>query len=511
MGTSLEPQPASGQGRTIVSWFFASSERGVVRRARYLEDFDPSNQKEQQPKDGDSTDTPSKAQTNTADLDEEYNGLEVAVHEERHTNVSRSLGTIAAFFNMIAFSIALGILSIPVVVATIGIVPFVILCFLFAVVSYYVGYQYWRIAMMYPGVHNLEHTGDIMFGPIGAKFLSIVQLIFTIFVQGNHALLGGYAFWYLGWRSCMVTMVAVFSIVSCIFTLPRSYRLFAFLAAISFASIITVVIIVMIAAGVGGPQNTTKESPEVAVLAFGAADEVPHSFLDSMNGVCAIFLSFGAYPSYLPVIAEMRQPRRFKTSLAMLSSISLVLYIIVGCVVNNYLGQYAKSPSLGSLSPIMNKISYGLGLPTIMIAGCASGQVSAKALYIILFRSKRKHWRENPVIDWGAWIVINIITWALAFILAEVIPFFTSFLTLEGALFWSLFVCLSGIMYLWRHQYDYRSTWKNILGATASLCVIGIGAFLMIVGVWAAAVSIRNQYDTGSVGSPFSCSFADSK
>ena len=98
MGASLEPQPASGQGRTVVSWLFASSEKGVVRRARYLEDIDASVQKEQQPKDGDSTDTPSKAQTNTADLDEEYNGPEIAVHEGRHTNDSRSLGTIAAFF-----------------------------------------------------------------------------------------------------------------------------------------------------------------------------------------------------------------------------------------------------------------------------------------------------------------------------------------------------------------------------------------------------------------------------
>ncbi|WFD36918.1 hypothetical protein MCUN1_003810 [Malassezia cuniculi] len=507
---TLEPQPQPEQGRTLLSRFFASSERGVIRRAKYVGDDDPRSGALQE-KDSSSNDTrPEKVQT-TSDIYTEYNGPQVSVHENHDVRLERSVGFLGAFFNMIAFSIALGILSIPVVVATIGIVPFILLCLFFCFASYYVGIQYHSLAMMYPGVQNLEHAGDIMFGPIGAQFLSMAQLLFSIFLQGNHALLGGYAFWYLGWRDCMVGMVAVFSVASCVFTLPRSYRIFAFFAAISFASIVTVVIIVMVAAGISGPQNMSPGDPPKEVLAFGATDQVPHSFLDGVNGVCAIFVSFGAYPGYLPVIAEMREPRLFKRSLAMLSLISLVLYVVVGCVVNNYLGQYAESPSLGSLTPIMNKVAYGLGLPTIMIAGCASGQVSAKALYIILFRGKRKRWLTNKAVDWGSWVAINIFTWTLGFVLAEVIPFFNSFLSLEAALFWSLFLGVSGVMYLWRHQHDYMSSMKNIIGTVIAGVIIGTAGFLMIAGVWAAAVSIRDQYRNGAVGTPFSCSFANSK
>ena len=49
---------------------------------------------------------------------------------------------------MIAFSFALGVLSIPMAVAIIGIVPFILQCLFFGFLSWYTGYQYWRVAMM---------------------------------------------------------------------------------------------------------------------------------------------------------------------------------------------------------------------------------------------------------------------------------------------------------------------------------------------------------------------------
>ncbi|WFD21687.1 hypothetical protein MEQU1_000342 [Malassezia equina] len=508
---TLAPSPAPGQNRTLLSRFFPNSDTNYIRRYKFLEEPVASEAASTvtPPLDGASDGTEKHApKTKLEDgIVEQVNG---PYRGEIAKPVNRTLGFFGAFFNMIAYSIALGILSIPMIVATIGMVPFVLLCCFFSFVAWYIGYNYWRIAMMYPGVQNLQQVGELIFGPIGGVTFATIQAIFSIFLQGNHVLLGGYAFYYLGWDACMIVMVFVFTIISFVFTLPRSYRLFSAFAAISFTSIFTVVIIAMIASGVTGPQNRDPTDPPMHIYAFGAASRIPHRFLDGVLGVTNVFVSFGAIPAYLPVIAEMKQPKDFHRSLNLLIIVSFIMYTIVGCIMNYNLGQFTTSPSLGSLSKIMIKVSYGLALPTILVAGCASGQVTGKMFMINVFSGARRRFLDNKLVTWTAWILINVVSWALAFVLAEVIPFFSTFLGLESSLFWSTFFSFAPIFYLWRHQFDCWSNWRNRLGTLVALLMIGIAGFLLIAGTWASAVSIRDLYKTGNVGSPFSCEMPSS-
>lgn len=502
----LEPLPHEGQGRTWLSRFFPSSELALARRAKYLDaddqDVYAQTTRVEPTKDGAQITMPMADPIAEKVVVEQVNGVYV---EENSRVIPRTLGEVGAFWNMIAYSIALGIFSIPLVVATLGIVPFVLLSLLFGALTYYTGYQYWRLAMMYPNIHSLQEAGDLLFGRAGGIVFSVIQVVFGVFLQGNHALLGGYAFWYLGWRDCMVGMVAVFAAISFLFTLPRSYKLFAWQAAISFTSIFTVVIIAMIASGITGPQNKPVDAPPKELNAFGASDHIPHNFLAGVMMLTNLFVSFGASPAYLPVMAEMRERKNFPRSLGLLVAISTMLYLIVGGVINRNLGQYTKSPSLGSLTPTMIKVSYGLALPTIMVAGCASGQVSAKVLINNVFSGRRRALLKKPAALWVVWVVINAVTWTCAFVLAELIPFFGSFLGLEAALFWAFFLALAPVFHLWRHQYDYWSTWRNRMGFLAALGIIAIASFLCVAGLWSSVEGIRDQYNTGNVGSPFSC------
>lgn len=509
----LEPCAAPGQKRTIVSRLFPNTDEAISRRAKYLDesikrDYEVELEREKlslTEKPQLPSDDASKPRLDD-EIYEQINGAYAEDEEEKPLH--RTLGFFGAFWNMVAFSIALGILSIPFVVSTIGIVPFILISLFFAGVTYYIGYSYWRLGMMYPGIHNLQQAGDMLYGPIGGYLLMTIQTIFGIFVQGNHALLGGIAFYELGWHSCMVILVAVFSIISFVFTLPRSYKIFSWQAVISFTSIMTVIIIAMISSGVTGPVNQSDHDPPKRVLAFGGTDQVPHSFFDGMLMVTNVFVSFGATPAYLPVMAEMHTPQDFHRSLVILVVLSTVLYLIVGCVMNYNLGQYSKSPSLGSLSPMMVKVSYGLALPTIMVAGNASGQVTGKTLLVCIFSGARRRWLKNPYINWGTWVLINIFTWTLAFVLAEVIPFFSSFLGLESAVFWCLFLALAALFWFWRHQHDYLSTWRNRIGFVISITLFLVSLYICIAGAWSASVSIRDLYNNGAVGSPFSCSAA---
>lgn len=439
---------------------------------------------------------------------EEVTKASVASKSVDHGAIPKTLGWKGAFFNQVAYAIALGILSIPLVAVTLGIVPFVLLTFFFAFTCWYTGDQYWRLKMRFPGVHNLQDAGFLMFGPYGGRILGTAQLVFSIFLQGNHVLLGAQAFYVLGWHSCAIVLAFVFAIISFLFTLPRSYRLFSFFAFVSFTSIVVVVIFAMIASGITGPTNAPPNAPPITVKAFGPAPGIKADFLTGFLYVLNLFVSFGAIPSYLPIISEMRKPTDFHKSLTVLVAVQLVLYLLVGGVIYNNLGQYTLSPSLNSLSITTSKIAYGLALPTILIAGCESGQVANKHLYMIVFRSRPKHIHNSTRLGWIAWTLINALTWIIAFILAELIPFFSSFLGLEAALFWSLFTGMSGVMWLYLNQGKWNTSWRSTSQMVLAFGIIGVSAFICVAGVWASAISIRDSYQSGSVGSPFSCSSA---
>lgn len=440
-----------------------------------------------------------------SDIEEVTKAQEEQRHAQHHAAIPKTLGWKGGFFNMVAYAIALGILSIPLVAVSIGVVPFVLITLLFAYMCFYTGNIYWKLKMRFPGVQNLQDAGFLMFGPWGARFLGAAQLIFSIFLQGNHVLLGGQAFNILGWHSCAIALTFVFAVISFFFTLPRSYKLFSISACVSFTSIVVVVIFAMIASGITGPQNAPANAPPIKVVAFGPAPGIKTDFLTGFLYVLNLFVSFGAIPSYLPIISEMRKPTDFRKSLFVLVAVQLVLYLLVGGVIYYNLGQYTTSPSLNSLSYTTSRIAYGLALPTILIAGCESGQVANKHLYILAFRSRPQHIHNSTRLGWIVWTLINVLTWILAFILAELIPFFSSFLGLEAALFWSLFTGLSAVMWLYLNQGRWVESRRKVIGLLNALLIIAISAVLCVAGIWASAVSIRDSYNQGKVGSPFSC------
>jgi hypothetical protein len=52
------------------------------------------------------------------------------------------------------------------------------------------------------------------------------------------------------------------------------------------------------------------------------------------------------------------------------------LYTVTAVVIYAYTGDDVRSPALGSTSPLLAKIAYGIALPTIVIAGVINGHVA---------------------------------------------------------------------------------------------------------------------------------------
>ena len=66
-------------------------------------------------------------------------------------------------------------------------------------------------------------------------------------------------------------------------------------------------------------------------------------------------------------MAELKDPKDYPKSLCLLQGIDLVLYMVASVVIYCYAGQDVTSPALGSASPIVRKVAYGIALPTVSV------------------------------------------------------------------------------------------------------------------------------------------------
>ena len=160
------------------------------------------------------------------------------------------------------------------------------------------------------------------------------------------------------------------------------------------------------------------------------------------------------------------------------------MYLIVAVVTYRYAGHDVASPALGSTSPMLRKVAYGIALPTILIAGVINGHVAAKFIYVRLFRGtdrmSKKSWGS-----FGIWALIVVVLWTLAWIIAESIPNFNNLLGLISALFASWFTYgFSGLFWLYLNYGKYRSTKQKMALTVANVLIFLIGALIVSLSLY---------------------------
>lgn len=134
----------------------------------------------------------------------------------------------------IAETISLGILSLPSVLATIGLVGGIILILGLGILATYTGYVIGQFKWAYPYVHSMADAGEVLFSPlarrynmpviasIGKEFFGAAQTIFLIFSMASHILT-----WTIGLdtisvhATCTIVWAVVGLIIFYIFTIPR--------------------------------------------------------------------------------------------------------------------------------------------------------------------------------------------------------------------------------------------------------------------------------------------------
>jgi amino acid permease len=89
------------------------------------------------------------------------------------------------------------------------------------------------------------------------------------------------------------------------------------------------------------------------------------SFAPAFLAVTNIIFAFAGHVAFFSFISEFRDPKEFPKALCMLQITDITMYVVVAIVVYRYGGVDVASPALGSASPIVVKIAYGIALPTV--------------------------------------------------------------------------------------------------------------------------------------------------
>lgn len=393
---------------------------------------------------------------------------------------------------MIAENISLGILSLPAVLAKVGLVGGLIAIVGLGIFTTYSGYVLWQFRMRYPHITNYGDVGGVLLGPIGKEIFGAAYIIYCIFCMASHLLTFTIAMNVLTEHAtCTIVWGVVGLVVFSILSIPRTLKNVSWLSIISFTSILSAVMITMVALGV---------SPKAAANMMEATYHP--SFPVAFNSISNVVFAYGGHVAWISFISELKDPREFPKSLVLLQTVDISLYVIAAVVIYRYAGVDVTSPALSSNGPLVRKVAWGIALPTIVIAGVIFAHVTAKYVYLRAFAGT-KYLHSRGLVATGSWIGLAVLVWVIAWVIAESIPVFSDLLGFVSALFASWFSYgLPGICWFYL---NWHSGWfgsgKKIMLSMVNFTLVILGCVICGVGLYASGYSMAQD----SSGSAWSC------
>ena len=273
------------------------------------------------------------------------------------------------------------------------------------------------------------------------------------------------------WR-CTLVFALVGAVVCFVCTIPRQLISVSHMAIVSFFSIVIAVTITMVGIGTARPGDG-----HIDIM-------VQTSLYEGFTGVTNIIFAYAGHVAFFAFISELKKPEEYPKALYLLQGVDTTMYLIVALVTYVFAGTNVASPALGSTGPFLSKLAYGLAIPTIVVSGVINGHVAVKYVHARIFPKEKVS--EISSISNGVWILLGLLFWTLAWIIAEAIPVFNNLLGLISALFASWFTYgLSGVFWLFMNYDHYKDSKTKVF-------LTGLNVFVFIVG--GLIVSISFQY-----------------
>ncbi|TYJ58994.1 hypothetical protein B9479_000433 [Cryptococcus floricola] len=421
----------------------------------------------------------------------------------------RSLGWMRASVLLVKVQIGLGVLSIPAALDSLGFVPAILLIIAACAIISWANYIVGVFKLHHPEVYTLADVGQIMFGPIGREIFGFFYWIQLVAVAGAGLIACSVAFNAMSEHgTCTIVFVVVAAVINILVSSIQTLHKISWMGWVGLICILSSIITLTIAVGV---QDRPSAAPQTGLWDKEIKVVNNPGFISGIATMSNIFFSFAGTPGFFNVISEMKNPKDYNKAMSTCMVFVLSCYLILGCTIYHFCGQYIASPALGSAGPLMKKVTYGLALPGLIMSCVLNTHFPAKYVFVRVMRNSR-HMSANTITHHVAWLACVIGSCAISFVIAEGIPVFSDLISLIGALIATPnCIIFEGMMFIYDlrvnpEKYPNRQKWWHKLMQVMNWAVmIGFGLFATVAGTYAAAITIKNDAASGTSSGSFSC------
>lgn len=108
----------------------------------------------------------------------------------------------------------------------------------------------------------------------------------------------------------------------------------------------------MIAIGIEQPHPVVQVTTKV-------------TFSNAFLSVTNVIFAYAGHVAFFSFISELKDPNDYPKALFMLQGWDISMYTVASLVIYRYGGPGVQSPALGSTDPVVEKVAYGIALPTV--------------------------------------------------------------------------------------------------------------------------------------------------
>ncbi|RSM09535.1 hypothetical protein CDV31_007641 [Fusarium ambrosium] len=399
-------------------------------------------------------------------------------------------------------AIGLGLFSLPGAFATLGVVAGTFCCVTLGLIAIYTGYIIGKVKVVYPSIGHYGDIGGLLMGRFGEELFGGMYVLQLILMTSSYVLTGTIALNVLSdYGTCGVVFGIVTAILLFVLAIPPSFTEAAILGYIDIVSVMSAILIAVIASGV----QSSNAPGGLAAVNWSAWPAEGCTFKDAMVAICNMIFAYSFSMFMTPFQSEMHTPSDYMKSVWVLGIVEMVIYTVTGVLIYTFIGPDVQSPALLSLDGVMPKVAFGVALPVIFVSGAIGNTVTARYVHIRLYKNSIIRFINTPK-GWITWIAVLAAITALSWVLGEAIPFFSDLLSLISALFVSGFILYFPPI-MW-YKLLLKGKWydrENILHAICCILAFLFGLLVLVGGTYATIKDIQHHYKIGAFRTPFSC------
>ncbi|KAL1635256.1 hypothetical protein SLS58_010332 [Diplodia intermedia] len=314
----------------------------------------------------------------------------------------RTVSWVKATVIFLKIIFATGVLSIPTAMYTLGAVGGALSVLGWGALNTYTAVIQGNFRNNHGHCHSIADMADHVGGVVCKEIVGALFIVAYVLCAGSGIIGVSTALNALSTHAACTNYWALIATAAIILLASvRKFEQIAWLTWAGFISILAAVLTVVVAVTT---LSRPAAAPQTGPYDLGYHAVAHPSFAAGMAASATIFVSSAGTSAFLPVVSEMRAPRRdYRRALLVCMGLVTAMYLAFSLVVYRWCGAWVASPSLGSAGPTVKKAAYGVGLVGLVVSACLYLHVAAKYVFVRALRGS-PHLQRDTLVHWATWL-----------------------------------------------------------------------------------------------------------